>query len=347
VSVKLVQKEFELRAQGFSFREIYQKNIDADLVPEDQKKTYSRRGIEERLKNPLYWGYFFLAGAPTRYEGSHELIIPDRILKAVDAINKGKTWKRRTITSGEDVFRGWLVCGNPECQRLITYEKKLKTLKSTGESKVYHFYRCHNSRRIHDAKKYISEDKIWSQFEPVLENLTISEEFARDITNTLNETNEQQKLAMKKQMEGYRLALKDLEKQEDSAYEDMKNGLLEDKQYRRQIQKIRDERDDYNRQLEQLNLSISDAGMVAVKKVFELAINAKTLWNSMDRQERVEYLKKVCSNPTLNDLTLHYQLQKPFARLASWAQNKEWRRRGDSNPQVLSDARFRVWYLTN
>ena len=78
----------------------------------------------------------------------------------------------------------------------------------------------------------------------------------------------------------------------------------------------------------------SDSGAIALEKMFELAINAKTLWNEMDRLERVELLKKVCSNPTLDMLTVQYQMKKPFARLASMKGFLEWRRERDSNPRT-------------
>lgn len=61
------------------------------------------------------------------------------------------------------------------------------------------------------------------------------------------------------------------------------------------------------------------------KKVFELAINLKELWKAMDREKRVTYLKRVCSNPTVDSLTLHYHLQKPFERLAKMKGNENWR----------------------
>ncbi len=40
-------------------------------------------------------------------------------------------------------------------------------------------------------------------------------------------------------------------------------------------------------EIERLSLEINDAAMVNVQKVLELAINAKSLWKSMDRQERL------------------------------------------------------------
>lgn len=111
---------------------------------------------------------------------------------------------------------------------------------------------------------------------------------------------------------------------------DYSKGILDDPGYRRQVRRIRAERDDYTEQLEALNIAISDAGMSSVKEVIELAMNAKSLWKGMNRQERLEYLKRVCLNQTLDGLTVSYQLEKPFARLASWGENKEWRRELDN-----------------
>lgn len=117
-----------------------------------------------------------------------------------------------------------------------------------------------------------------------------------------------------------------LEGKEDEAYDDLKRGLLDDSGYKRQIERIRNDRQHFENEIERLTLTISDEAMVSVKKVFELAINAKELYKAMSRQDRMEYLKMVCSNPTLEGLTLQYQLQSPFARLSNWKENSNWRR---------------------
>lgn len=210
-------------------------------------------------------------------------------------------------------------------------------MKSTGKETVYHYYRCSNSRKIHPKKEHVTEDKIWQQFEPAIDDLTISEEFAKLIADALNETQEKQRAAIKKQMEGFKMELKTLDAREDSAYLDYSKGVLDEAGYRRQVKRMRAERDDYTEQLERLNLAISDAGMSSVKEVIELAINARSLWKGMNREERLEYLKRVCSNQTLDGLTVRYQLEKPFARLASWKQNEGWRREWDSLAPHASD----------
>lgn len=149
-NVRLVQREFELRAQGHSYDVIRQSNLNAGIVPSDQIKTYHRSTIEKRLKNSFYWGTFQITGESRVYQGIHELIIPAKTLKAVKGINDGNGCKiRKNVANGEDLFRGWLMCDHPECQRQITYDPKTKIIKETGEKKVYHYYRCSNSRKVH------------------------------------------------------------------------------------------------------------------------------------------------------------------------------------------------------
>lgn len=332
-NVRLVQREFELRARGISYDEIRRLNLlEKNLVPDELRKTYSRHAIEVRLKNEFYWGFFRLTDDPIRYEGKHEKIIPARILKAVEAVNEGNACKYRasSVAEGDDIFRGWLKCDHPECQRLITYERKEKTLKSTGEAKVYHLYRCSNSRKVHDKLVYASEEKIFSQFEPSMDRFDITEGFAEDLLKELDASFEKQKIAIKKQMDGFRNVMQEVREQRRNTVNLFTTGKLAQADYEDQITLLEKREDDCTNQLEHLNLLINDAGRGAVQKVLELAINAKELWKSMNRIERVNYLKKVCSNPTLDDLTLHYRLEKPFEKLAEMKGKPNWRRRRDS-----------------
>ena len=295
-------------------------------MPPAIRETYHRASIEKRLKSTFYRGQFNLKGDPTVYQGKHELIIPKHHLDAVKAINEGRMPKRSPDMNGKDIFRGWLLCGHPECQRLITFENKKKVLKTTGEVKYYPLYRCSNSRRVHKSKQYFSEEKIWEQLAPAVAEVAINEEFAKDITDALNETHHKQKAAIKLQMEGFRNELKGLEGKEDELYRDLKKGVLNESGYERQIARVRSDRQHYTNEIERLTLTISDEAMVSVKKVFELAINAKELFKSLSREDRVEYLKKVCSNPRLDGLTLQYQLKSPFKRLSDWKEKQDWRR---------------------
>jgi len=114
-------------------------------------------------------------------------------------------------------------------------------------------------------------------------------------------------------MEGYDQAREDLRGERRNVVRLYTSEKLNERDYNEQIAEVEEKEDHYARELVRLNCDISDAGMTAVKRVFELAIKAKELWKTMNREERLEYLKKVCSNPTLDALTVHYHLEKPFA----------------------------------
>lgn len=333
-----VNREFELRAQALTYDEIAENMIAEGWITKAKQKHY-RSTLTKRLKNPLYWGYFYLTNDETRYEGKHEQIIPKDILKKVEQINSSNSCKRLRPNVEQGHFSGGFIkCADPECGCQITYDPTKKKIKSTGQTKTYHYYRCANGKKVHKKRSTISEESLLNQFGEGISAMSITEEFAKDIAEAINETRGKQKLAIKKQMEGYRVAIAGLDEKLDRAYDRRDNGELTRNEYEQQKARIRLERDDYTNQLESLSLQIGDEAMASVEKVFQLAINAESLWKSANPKERAEKLKQVVSNPVLDGLTLQYQLQKPFATLAKMKGNKEWRRERDSNSRDAINA---------
>ena len=86
--------------------------------------------------------------------------------------------------------------------------------------------------------------------------------------------------------------------------------------------------------LAKANAAINDAVFATAKIVFELAINVTSLWKSSYTLERLFFLKKVLSNPTLESQTLRYDLKKPFAELKEMKASVEWRPHLESNQEL-------------
>ena len=145
------------------------------------------------------------------------------------------------------------------------------------------------------------------------------------------------KSAMLSRAQDHQAALDKLEQLEDRIYDDYRNGILDEAGHRKQIQRVREDRRHYTQLLRDSNLAISDAWKVSAQRVIELATNAKSLWNQGSPQERMDYLKKVCSNPMLDMTNLRYDLKKPFVTIAEMKENKDWRPHGDSNPSILRE----------
>jgi hypothetical protein len=138
--------------------------------------------------------------------------------------------------------------------------------------------------------------------------------------------------ATKREAASYNDALKELEDKEDEAYRDYKKGVLDEKGYRRQIERVRSDRRYYSRQLEDANVAINNACMENAKTVIELATNAKSLWLSRSVRERREFLSDILSNQVLEGATVRFKIKKPFDTLARMKGNFNWRLHGDSNP---------------
>lgn len=332
-----VQREFELRSQGLSIELIRAKVIEEGLIERFKIPQYSKHGIETRLKSKFYWGLFDWQGI--EYQGRHELIIDQRILQRVkDSFGKRGITRRASHELG--IFSGgWIKCADPECELQVVYDPKKKVNKTTKEVRHFHFYRCSNSRGFHKSLKgrYVTEDSLWQQFESAVDRIDIDQILAQRIADALNEANSLAKAAIHSRAQEHQAALDKLEQLEDRIYDDYRAGILDDAGYRKQVQRVREDRRHYTQLLRDSNLAISDAWKVSAQRVIELATNAKSLWNQGSPQERMDYLKKVCSNPMLDMTNLRYDLKKPFVTIAEMKENKDWRSQGDLNPCILRE----------
>lgn len=326
---RLVQREFELRAQGLSIEVIRSQIIEEGLVERLKIPQYSKHGIESRLKSKFYWGLFNWQGV--EYQGRHEFIIDQRILQRVkDSFGKRGITRRASHELG--IFSGgWIKCADPDCGLQVVYDPKKKLNKTTKEVRHFQFYRCSNSRGFHKTLKgrYVTEDSLWIQFESAVNKISIDQILAQQIADALNEANALAKVAILTRAQEYQTALDKLEQVEDRLYDDYRNGILDEAGHRRQIQRVRDDRRHYSNLLRDSNLAISDAWKVSAQRVIELATNAKSLWNQALPQERMDYLKKVCSNPLLDGVSLQYDLKKPFVTIAEMKEKEDWRSQGD------------------
>lgn len=311
MNVRRVVREFELRAEGHSIEQIRRLIIAEGLVPAHKVKTYYASGIEYRLKNKFYAGYFQWDGV--EYKGKHPLIVPPALFAKVQ-----KTFGRPLSRKSPGVFGGgWLRCGTPGCGCFITYDPKKKKLKD-GTMKVYEFYRCNNGKRVHTSMRgmNVTEEAIWDQLADAIGRIEITEDFAKVISDGLNRIEKQARDRQRKQAALHQDALTALENEEDQAYADLKSGVLDDGQYRRIIARIRAKRADYNVQLAHAQDQVTSSYMKTATRIIELAIRAKSLWEKRSPEERRAMVEMVLSNQTLEGQTLRYDLTKPFAKLA-------------------------------
>ncbi|USN48081.1 MAG: recombinase family protein [Pseudobdellovibrionaceae bacterium] len=327
---KIVLREYELRSKGLSYEKIRETILEEGLITGKKAIQYRKNTIERRLNNPFYRGKFLWN--EKLYDGNHEIFIPKEWLKKVDELSGQWGFTKRHFDSEYTVLTdGWLKCS---CGCRVIYDPKEKKIKSTGETKTYHYYRCTNGKREHEKLVNIKNENIWAQFEPMLEKINISDDFAEAIADALNATEKKAHRATEAQIAEFKAREQELQGHEDKLFDLRLQGNVGQADFEKQLARIRSNREGLTDQLETLQKGLTSAVMETAKTVLELGKSAKSLWKDGAPEERRNLLDKLLSNPILDGLNIQFNLKKPFAVLVEMKENDKWCPRPDLNWHV-------------
>ncbi len=272
--VRQVQREFELRGiEGKTLEQIRQQIVAEGFVLPEKVSQYRINTIQKRLTNLFYGGKFEWQGET--YQGQHELIIQAKLFQRVQETFGNRGLRSRKV----GVFgSGWFKCSSCGCA--IVYDPKKKTIKATGEERMYHYYRCSNGRRKHKSFRgmNITEDTIWKQLEPALDEITISQTFAEQIARALNETNEKARSASVRERDQYKAKIAELGLEEDELLHLYRKQKLSELQFDRVRSQIKEQMDYYTDQFTAAQSKINTAVIETAQTVIELCIDARSLW---------------------------------------------------------------------
>ena len=288
-------------------------------------------GIELRLKNKFYEGTFHWKGI--EYKGNHKVIIPPSILDRVKASFGKRGCKKRSPEEVGVFSGGWIRCAHPECQRPLIFDPKKRVLKTTGNVIYFPYYHCSNSRDVHGSLKgmNVNEEQLWEQFAPIFRNIKISKELAQKIADALNGYQETVKTEVNETSQVHESNIQALEEKRNKLFDLLMDNVITEDDYRAQITRIDEKRKNYSKAQEDSNLATSGLWMVKAKEILELATHAETVWKSGTPHERLETLKKACSNPRLDGLTLRYEIKKSLQVVSGMTENPKWCGRQESN----------------
>ena len=328
----IVLREFQLRAEGLSFEKIRKRIIAEGLLIGSKVKisSYTATSVHKRLVNPFYRGKVQWKG--NVYDGKHEVFIPKEILEKVDgSLGLRGNGVKRVENDFTTLMGGWLRCS---CGCHIVYDPKTKFNRKNGKSKTYHYYHCANGKKAHDSLRglNITDDQIWIQLGAVIDDITISPEFAKDIADALNQVETKAHTTTKKQIEQFKLLESDLQSKEDRLMDMRLSGEIDRDTFDLTLKRIRTERRNYTDQIESLQLSLSSAVVETVQSILELSKNAKSFWNSVTATEKKKVLDMILSNPILDGVNVRFEIKKPFKILVEMKGCINWYSQGDSNP---------------
>jgi site-specific DNA recombinase len=311
----LVMRIFELRAAGRSYQDIKNQVVADGLVPPERAGKFYKSHVEKILINPFYSGRFTWGGKV--YDGKHELIVPRDVLIKVQGVKRGN---RASIPMNDyNLFGyGWMTCADCGCQ--VVYELK------KGR---FHYYRCSNSRKAHPtlAGRYVSLDSIWEQMAACVDSITLTPSLAREIAKAINETESHSSAAMRGRVEAARAALLAQDKREDSAFDLLTRGTLDELAFQRQLKRIREDRTRLEQELAVAERAAALSVRESAESLIELVIDAKDRWLRRDPLKRKEFLNLIQSNRQLNGVSVEVEMKKPFLILSRMANSEDWRPR--------------------
>lgn len=305
----LVKRMYELRNQGHSLDRLREIVMEEGLVPAGRCATFHKSTVEKMLKSPFYMGEFNFAGE--RHQGKHDPMVSTALWRSVQETFRSKTTPNYRVRHKSGSLSGFMkcVCG---CQ--ITYDPKTK---AAGQH--YDYYRCANGKMAHEKLTYVLEERLYQGFQPALQSIQIPEDQAKDIVDALNRTELKARDAHRRHLEAMKAHLQSVENSEDGLYDDFRKGVLDEAGYKRQLERVRRERNALAEAIMKADQEITGAILVTAKKILELAQKAPTLYLRATPQERRALLNQILSNPILDGVNVRYELKKPFRIISEMA----------------------------
>jgi site-specific DNA recombinase len=277
----------------------------------------SKTNIHKMLNNPYYVGLVRFRGKT--YQGVHEPLVSHELWSRCQTLlhvpNRAK-YGRRAIA-----FRGMLHCVHDGC-----------TVTGDIKKERYVYYTCSHGRGPCELPRF-REEEIVQRLGALLKDLYVPPHVAARIVGALEQDAAQQSQIVNAERVRLERELKTLLHRMDKAYSDKLDGVIPDELWQRKQTEWRTDEIRIRAQLaspvkEQTADRIQD-----VRRIFELAESAHSLYLTRKPAEQADLLRMVLSNCSIDAVSLYPTYRKPFDLIVKRAKNHEWSGRRDSNPR--------------
>ncbi len=309
----VIQKIFEWYATGStSMLEISRKVKDVFGL------NFSKGRVDQIFKNPFYYGTMRYDGG--LYPHNYEPIISKELFDRVQEVKAGYNKKRFKYAGLPYAYRGLIRCS--ECGCMITPEKK------KGQ---YVYYHCTQYFGKHGAE-WLREEELTEKFAELYNQIGIPEDVAEDISETLKSSHKDKVHYHNQMLKNYQNDYEKYESRIETMYEDKLDGSITSTFFEKKRKEYRDKQDAIQRKINNLQQADEDY-YVSAYYVLNLANHAKDLFKSSEPMEKRQIIKLTLQNLELNGRTIDYKWEKPFDKIAYFADRQEWLRGVDSNHQ--------------
>lgn len=281
-----VRRMFDLALMGKSIIDIWETITREGLrLPASQKRSSRPMGKSQAyrlLTNPFYFGYFMWRGELKK--GSHKAIVTKQ---EFDRVQNNIAIRGKKLKINNDFWwQGLLKCG--ECGASITAESKNRKLKD-GTYRWHSYARC-TKKLGKCSQKYIPVETLDQQLRAFLNEVYLKPEKVDRIRQELKERNAREfEIAQNKRSTMSR-KLNDLFERKKELYGMKTVGLIDEKKFQEEKNKIADEEATLQTEDISLNNWLAD-----VEKVTDFASRVKDIFDSGDAEVKKDIMR-ICSD---------------------------------------------------
>ena len=218
-------------------------------------KPIARSTLYSIFTNVFYAGIIQYSGKEV--PGKHHAMVTLEEYDLVQII-LGRKGKPRPNKKNEYAYTGTMKCG--ECGGTISGAYVRKTLKGSGEKKMFIYYYCHSARKYHECSQglYTNANDLEAQILEQIETFAIIPKFKDWALSVLREQDDEQGAVHAKIVESHRSAMVAAERQMANLTRMRISELIDDEEYMREKTRLQSELTSLKVKTSQVEASATD-----------------------------------------------------------------------------------------
>jgi DNA invertase Pin-like site-specific DNA recombinase len=309
-----VQRIFELYAHHSHTLDSLIDQLDQEgVVYSDKHRRFPRSVVHRILQNRSYIGEVPHRGDAV--PGTHTPLTDRSTFAKVQKLLRGITYRSHELVFGS----GLITCGH--CGRAVSGERKTKKTKTGPKDYIYYF--CTHHKKPDHPPCRVRESQLDEQLLALFRSLRIKDAKVRDwFLKALRARVRDDQDRNVEQVAELNRQLSFIRTQQDQLLNLRLLDEIETDTFQRKSAELRERADELKVKIEVADRSQAEKGEVAVKS-FELSQTLEEKWVAGDYRAKRQILEIVCSNFSLDDVTLGYTVNKPFDAMIDACDLKE------------------------
>lgn len=312
-----VKRIFELYVNhGHTLDSLIEQLDREGVVYSDTKRLFSRSVLHRILKNRSYIGE--VPHQDGFVPGTHKPLVDRSTFSKTQSLLRGIIYRSHELVFGS----GLITCAH--CGRAVSGERKTKKTKLGPKDYVYYF--CTHHKKPDHPPTRINEQKLDEQLLALFRQIRIDDEKIRDwFFQALRARVREGQQDCTDQVEELNRQLGFVRNQQDQLVNLRLLDEIESETFKRKSDELRDRCDEIKVKIEVADRYRAEQGEIA-EKAFELSQTLESKWVGADYGAKRQILEIMCSNFSLDGVTLCYTVNKPFDALLN---SGDWKESGE------------------